>query len=610
MTLLLAVLNAGALCVAHTDICAPPSSTVSGQITDEGGSVTIKPATAMKALGAEFRSGALLEVFVRPWSDGKTRGFHVVVSGELAGESVISGATVAGAVRIEQLQGGPGGPQLLQAAELKRGSLQVLGVGTIDVGPGMSVFGSLEAGGGRFEVRSTKPFRAFGLGFTGSTVSLLKTAVGSTIRGELASAQEIGGVLVTGPVDVVMTAGRARLATATLARATPLQTFGLPTGTAPPGTTISINPNGATTLTGATPVLVCGVPVTPDATTRAVSFFPQPGKRVGVRATISGADVEVQPGLHLTGAFTATYDAACQAHAIDGTLARAHTRDGVTLAAATPIALAEAERNRVIRGTIGAPVVVDGMSLLGAATLLVTPAGDKHVIDGIVAKPTTFQQWQVPTGTHVQPANRDAWMFEVPPSTSATAVGAYRGERIDHVMRAQASASSTSFALARPHTPAGATIGFKSVTIVHKSGCLTGEVAGAQKAGPFSIPVGASVTVCGGAIVGVQGATSVPSLAVGRAFATMAVAGGAKSTPPGTVAYPLQSGPSGPIAGYWIQINSLCHAPTGIPTPPPPQRWIWVDTAGQAPDAADRTLLARVAAKPGKPCPVVPCCPP
>jgi hypothetical protein len=126
----------------------------------------------------------------------------------------------------------------------------------------------------------------------------------------------------------------------------------------------------------------------------------------------------------------------------------------------------------------------------------------------------------------------------------------------------------------------------------------------------FSIPAGGNATVCGAVIAGAEGKYAVPSLRVGSWYATVAIAGDAGSQPPKDDALVPTAPPSGPLAGYWIQINSLCSSPSGIPTPPPPRRWIWVDLKGQATAEADRLVLARDAAAAGKPCPVYPCCVP
>jgi hypothetical protein len=332
---------------------------------------------------------------------------------------------------------------------------------------------------------------------------------------------------------------------------------------------------------------------------------------VKLRGTLVGADVEVQPGLHMTGVVAATYEATtCQLHGVEGMLARDSVQDGVRFAARSGFALGESGKDRVARGTLATTTVVDGLSLTDTATIRVTSAGDVHLFEGKLAKPAPFEQWQVPAGTHVQRSDDDNWSFEVPRNTVANATTSHRGQRVERVTQVRSDAASTTFTHARPHRIAGTKIALVSIGIDHRTGCVSGQSSSAQRSGMFSIPAGGNATVCGGVIAGAEGKYAVPSLRVGSWYATVAIAGDAGSQPPKDDALVPAAPPSGPLAGYWIQINSLCSAPSGIPTPPPPQRWIWVDLKGQATAEADRLVLARDAAKAGKPCPVYPCCVP
>lgn len=617
MSVLLVVLNASALCVARTDICAPPTSTMTGQVGDQGGSVTITPPVAMKALGAEFRAGTPLVVDVTPWWSGQTRGSIVHVRGELARESVVSGAKVAGSVRIGQLQGRPGAPQLVEATDLKGGRLQAFGAGTIDVVPGMRIGGAVDIGGGMLEITSAQPIRGLGLELASGSVRITQRSDEATISGTLARPQELGGVLVDRYVVATIAAGRTRFQAATLGRATRLELLGLPTGEAPAGTTVSITPTGAA-LGGPGPFTVCGLsviaaPMTPPTPVPQVRLDTQQQGRVSIYAKLVAPDVEVQPGLHLTGVVTASYDkGTCTLRMIEGTLARESAPFGLKLAKNKAITIGEIDQDRFVRGTLAAPTIVDGLTLIGAAGIRVTGAGDLHLFDGTLAKAAPFEQWQVPAGTHVTRSGDDRWSFEVPRNTVANAIAPHRGERVELVTQAQSDGSMTTFTLTRPHRPAGTKLALTMIGIAHDSGCVIGNVATTQRAGMFEIPAKGGVTVCGGAIVGAEtGSYAVPTVKVGRWFATVAIAGAAGSPPPPNA--PLlarTSKPAGPIAGYWLQINSLCQAPSGIEVPPPPERWIWVDTKGEATVEADRLVLTRDAAKAGKACPVYPCCVP
>lgn len=614
MSFLLLVLNASALCVARTDICAPPNSTLTGQIADQGGQVEVTPSAPMKALGAEFRAGAPLFVHVTPWwSSDKTRGVIVTVRGVLTRPSVISGVTVAGAVEIGQLVGRPSRPQLTVASEFTAGKLQVFSAGTVDVGPGTRLTGNVDTGGGRIDISSPQPIHGFGLDFTAGTVRVEQRTNEATITGQLARPQEVGGILVDKQVVVILASGAAQLRVATVVRDTPLERFGLLKGSAPAGTTIGTL-LGSGSLGGPGPFTVCGVamtapPTSPSAPGSFVTLTKEGNDRVVVRGTLVGPDVEVQRGVHLTGVFAATYDRACQLQSIEGTLARDSEAEGVKLAARTAIATGRLDKERFVRGTLAAPMTIDGLRLAGAATIRVTTAGALHLFDGALAAAAPFEQWQLPAGTRVQRSSDDTWSFEVPRNKAANAIAEHRGQRVERVTAASSDGTSTTFTLARPHRIAGTTIALENVGIDHQTGCVTGGTRSAQRSGIFSIPAGGSATVCGGVIASAEGTYAVPSLRVGSWYATSAVAGDAGSSPPqeGT---PRAAAPSGPLAGYWIQINSLCKAPSGIPTPPPPQRWIWVDRKGQATAENDRLVLAGSAAKAGKPCPVYPCCVP
>ncbi|MCX5742655.1 MAG: hypothetical protein NT062_09185, partial [Proteobacteria bacterium] len=250
-------------------------------------------------------------------------------------------------------------------------------------------------------------------------------------------------------------------------------------------------------------------------------------------------------------------------------------------------------------------------TLTGATMVSVTPAGDVHLLDGTLAKAAPFEQWQLPARSHVQRFGVDGWSFEMPRGATARATAEHRGERVDQVTEARSDANSTTFTLARPHLLKGARLGLTAIGIDHKTGCVRGDVATAQRFGVFVIPAGGSATVCGGTLVAAQGTYAVPSLQVGSWFATAAIAASTGSSPPTDVSlFTTSSTSSGALTGYWLQINSLCQGRSGIPQPPPPQRWIWVDLKGQATRNADQLVLANAAAKVGKACPATPCCPP
>ncbi len=601
MSFLLAVLNASALCVAGTDICAPPSSTLTGRIDDRGGVVTITPAAPMTALGARFRAGKPVVVSARPWgrTDG-ARGFVVHVRGELVGESVISGAIVSGAVFVGQVQGVPSKPQLVEATDLAGGRLQVFSAGTVDIVPGTSLSGVVEPTGGALTITSPQPMRVLGLDFAAGAVRVHASDEVS-IRGALATAQEIGGAFVDGDVIAIRAAGKLRLREGTLRRDVRLEALGLLPGTAGPGNRVAVGPSGAS-LIGPGPFTVCGMAVTPAWNNGAtsLSFQGDGGKRVTLHATLVGTDVEVQPGLHLSGAITAGYDAGtCTLRTVEGTLAQDTVQNGVTLAAKHPFKIGEMSgREPFVQGTLAAPLTVDGITVRDAV-LFTAPGGTVRLFDAILAKATVFREWRLPAGTRLYRPADDTWMFEAPRGGFATALAPFHGERVDRVIRADSSPTTTDFTLVRPHRPSGTALAFRTLEMDHQTGCVSGSVA-AQRFSIFAWPQSARVTLCGGALVAAATDDGVSRLQVGRWFGTEVIAGAAGSSPPQRGTNPP---PTGPIAGYWIQVDPA-SCDSGGPRPPPvsPDHWIWVDRKGNPTTDEDRIELASLAAKPGRPC--------
>jgi hypothetical protein len=613
----LVALNASSLCVARTDICAPAGSTLDGAIGQNGGQVVITPSKPLRALGAEFRAGTKVFVNVIPWwSSDKTAGAIVHVTGELTQETTISGARVAGTVRIGQLQGKKSPPQLVEATDFRGGKLSVGTAGTVDVGPGMKIVGNVDIGSIRLDVTSPKPIHALGLDLVAGTVRVEQSSTGFTIGGTLVRPQELGGVLVEQQLYATVEGGVPRFGSATLARTTKLKAIGLPDGEAPAGTVVRAAP-GSTTLSGAGPFTVCGIALAavPAVGQSAVTFSPSAPSHIAVNGALAGRDVDVGGGVHMTGPITLRYAlGGCKQLGLEGKLSRAAEQYGLHFAANTTLAAGELPPgDPIVRGTLARDEVVDGLTVKGDV-MVRGAAGSVHLLDGILAKAAPFEDWQVPAGTHVQRFGT-GWSFTVPKGQVANAKAVHRGERVDNVTEARSDDSSTTFTLARPHTLKGTTLAMNSIGIDHQNGCVLGDLATPQRFGIFKIPKGGNATICGGTLVAAQGIYAVPSLQVGQWFATSAFAGDPTSPPaaPG----PLGNAPTPPppstsaaIKGYWIQINSLCQGAAGIPLPPPEERWIWVDLKGNAPKPADRKDLASRATKAGTACPITPCCPP
>lgn len=336
-----------------------------------------------------------------------------------------------------------------------------------------------------------------------------------------------------------------------------------------------------------------------------------PPAHVVVSGALAKPGVDVGGGLHLTGAVTLRYaTGGCKQLAVEGTLARASAYRGLHFTAGTAIASGEFTQGGepILRGTLSQAEIVDGITFKGVLMVRVTSAGELHLIDGTLAKAAPFEAWQLPVGTHVQRFGA-GWSFTVPRNRTARAMSDHLGEHVDFVTEAHFVDPTTTFTLSRPHSPKGTKLSLQSIGIEHGTGCILGDLAVAQRFGIFTIPKGGNATVCAGVLVAAEGNYAVTSLQVGSWFATSALVGDPTSPPRENRRFVPRSSSSAPT-GYWIQINSLCQGRSGIPQPPPTERWIWVDLKGAAVSAPDRKELSTRAAHAGAACPVTPCCPP
>lgn len=588
MSILLAVLNAGALCVADTDVCAPPNSTLHRQPGDSGERWTVDASAPMTAFGVELQSGTITVVVARE---------AVTVRGYLARETVISGASVAGMVEIARTKGQPGAaPQLVFANDMKRGRLEVFDAGTVDVTPGMRIQGTAQQTGGTLDIASQAPIHGLGLDFVHGPLWVERSGQRTTIRGTLARPGEVAGVLVTGPLDVTVGRARPEFRTATFAGTTGLELLGLPRGTAPAGTKVTLDQT-TSTLSGPGPVEVCGTSFLTPVT---LSTFDRDDALV--HGTLARAGSEVRPGVRMAGPVTMTYEfAACRARGADGILAAETVQSGLTFAANTVFSLSERDGVVDLRGTLVGRVKLDGLTVTGLVHVRASAPATLQLVEGVLAAPAPFEAWRVPAGTTVQ-RRQKAWSFETPSQTPAKAIDVVSGERFDGVIEASSQPGSLGITFSRPHRPRGSALAFAELTLDRTSGCLEGRLPAAQRSGIFSIPAGGVVTLCNGQITGAIGPRS-PMLQVGTSYATDVIA-----APAGSPA-PTENAPRPPRASprklwaYWIQIASQCESSEGTRPRVRAMRWVWVDRTGRAPDDADRAELSRDAAKPGAPCP-------
>jgi hypothetical protein len=272
---------------------------------------------------------------------------------------------------------------------------------------------------------------------------------------------------------------------------------------------------------------------------------------------------------------------------------------------------------RTVSGTLARSETIAGQQVQrGPVSASSRQGGAPTLANAALASSTVFEQWQLPAGTAVQ-RWPGGWSFKAPHGQHARAIADHLGERIDEVIEARFDANQTTFTLSSPHALRGTTLSVDSLAIEHATHCVDGYITTPQRSGIFTLPDGGSVRVCGTTIVLATGPYGGPTLQVGRWFATEARAGAKDARPPSPddptrstlLITPLPPAPSA-VTGYWIQINSLCQGASGIPQPPPPRQWIWVDLHGEAARSADRTTLASFASKRGTGCPVTPCCVP
>ena len=610
------LLGTGVTCVAHTAICAPAGSAIQGTVRDDihGGSVTITPHTPFTALGARFRAGAPTEVDVQPWSGGGEHGAIVHVMGELDGPQIISGARVAGRVRIGQILGTTSRPQLEQARDLQGGQLALFDAGTVDVTPGMRVDGAVDLGGGKLAITSAQPVRALGLELAAGDLQVSRHADGTTITGVLARPQVVGGVKLQDRFGVTLDHGRPRFQYAHLAEATALDRLGLPGGDAPAGTVLAASgwANAPqVTLSAPAAITVCGLAML--ATSAApLAFAPDPpGHGVVMRGTLAQRDVDAGGGAYMSGAIEVRYPSSgCTVRGVAGTLARATEQLHLHFAAGTHLWTGELDGAPAVQGTLGQTETLDGLRVKGVITAHQSATGELHLDAGTLATSAMLGAWRAPAGTKLE-RHDQTWTFATPRGTTAHAIAAFHGEHIDAVTELQVQGGTLVISTARDQHLHGSGLGFTTIEIEPSTGCVTGSTSHAEHDALFALPNQASLTVCGGALTELGGYFVVPSIRVGRWYATEAIAGEPSSPPPvrgDAVLHPVP--PAHPASGYWLQIARLCDAPGGIPHPPPPRRWVWVDRRGEPRTPDDRRELAASASRPGAPCPVVPCCPP
>ena len=611
--LILVVLSASPeRCVRFTDVCAPEGATLEGEVQNGyGGTVTISSPRPFSALGVRFAAHQRVTVAVNPWSSSTgERGAHVSVAGVLDAPQTVSGVVVMGRVAVMQEQSGRPriAPLLAQGTTADAGRFETAAF-QVQVPAGTVVSGSVELSGTRTTLNVPADVSVKGLDLKAGEVRLDTTDAIDKLAGVLAKPQSVGGVELTGAIEARFNRedGGVALVRGTVTAATPIETIMTITGTMPAGTSFSVS-SLHSTLTTDLPVLVAGVPLLP---------IPNPNGRSQISINLNDAWVVLGvavpggsrvDGLLLGGQLGLGQVRGSRVGNVQGALLEPATRLGLRFAAGKPFFTTIADEPPTVRGTLVAPQELGPYSVKGELSLTMADGGIES-IEATLAKPSPFEQWTLPAGTTFS-RYAAGWSFKTPPRTPARALRSFP-ETIDFVVEARSDPSGLNVTVARSWRPKGSPFSFAGSFGVDARGCVSGSASGATVgAFVFAKNDAASVTWCEGAIAEASGSYAVPDLKVGRWYATAAFAGSPDDQAPDPEARSSPQGHPSRGKGFWIQVNRLCSAASGIPTPQPPARWVFVDQQGAPLTPADRAVLELRASRRGVPCPEVKCCVP
>ena len=590
-------------CVPSTDVCAPEGSTLTNM---PGGRVTLTTSKAWRALGVDFAPGTT-RVSVTPF--GST-GAVVRLDGPLARPQRVSGVVVEGDVGIAQRQGaGLTAPVVLVRGTLtEAGRLELSGFPPVALEPGSSVNGHLDPSGPGLELDSRGPVQVDGVGFGVGTLRLATRNGAPEVTGTLQGRQRVAGAEAVGFVrlELSVDGGAPQLRDGTLAAAAPLSALVPLEGVLPAGASFTTM-GGQVLVRTNEPIEVVGRRFlgqpTADVRVWRVSVVAPNQLKVGGWATDAG--VSVTDGVTLEGWVDLSFVRGQREVVFAWGLLRGPGRyEGLRLAAKTPFT---ASRDTgFIKATLAEPQPVGDVWAKGEVELQALDGGIVAA-HATLARPLPFEGWVLPTGTTLQ-RGAWGWAFTTPKATPARrSPGSTRD--VDFVLEARRDAQGLVVTSSKPWRPKGVPFSFSGTVQETTAGCLVGQAPRAT-IGPFVLPQRGNLWWCNGRVVQAQGDFAVPTLGVGRWFATHAVAGEPSSQPPQRQDV-FRLVPSGVAAsGYWIQVDRLCHRPAGIPRPPPPERWVFVDARGEPTTKADGELLERLARRPGKPCEPVRCCVP
>lgn len=597
---------AGGVCVPKTSICAPEGSRLDGQERLDGlggGDFTLTPTAPVRALTALFQKDVPLSVSVHWWSQPAGRIWQVTVEGELEGEQTLSGVRVAGKVSVSADLVSPLRPQLTRAYREVQGSFLLLGEKVTLAGPTL-VQGSLEMGAARVQLSGKALITVRGLNLKADPPLTLELR-GEALRvsGTLEAPQKAGALVLSGEVDLTLSGKKVEVRGATLAAPTSLELLGLPPGEAPAGTQYATAPWSVVLRTPGR-VVVCGVEV--EGVAEVISFTRDPGaKRVTVAGLIAGAVAAGNNGPPVSGQGSLSLPlTGCDGVGATGSVGSGQRLDGLVLAAGSTLNRQPINGVEWVSGRLASSQKVGDLVLSGEFSATHPKPGAWFPETGTLAAPGRIDAWELPAGTTFK---QGAWglQFTTPQGIAAHAVAAHRGVTLDQVIEAQTDAQSSHLTLASPTRIPGVELTSSSISINAQSGCMSATVAQPQSVGLLALPAGGEATFCRGTLVAGHGAYAVASLRFGRYYGTELVAGSRAKVPERA-----PDEPTGRGEGYWLQINSLCQGPSGIPQPPPRMRWVFLDEKAEPASAEARKVLDAAASQPGQPCRTVPCCVP
>lgn len=617
--LLAAVVPLATPCVPHTRVCFDGADVAFRGHIDaaRGGTGTLTLQAPTTLLGVPFGAGAVDVSYAFSPRDGRVTKV-LTLTGTATADVVVDGVPVAaGRVAVVDVEGAAG-----------RGVTVVDGVTAAPAAPSLwrvpvrlppQVHFSLslvdeKSMGLRVEPRVTHTQQGEvvvdGLAFAGTAaVHVRREPHRFERRGLLARAATLGGVEVSGAVDVAVdAAGAVTVVRGTVTRATPLSLlFGALEGEVAASTSFVRMP-ASLTLEGAGGATVCGVRLSAVSGAPHVPAVLQLSQdSTGI--VVDGAFVDVVvDGARFSGSGRLRFArTGCALVGVAATLAAPTEVWGLPLAQG-PVQIAPhlpPSRARFLTARLANAVTVDGFDVAGDVVVDREGEGPVRLWQGKLVRNATLPGWEVPAGSGINRSSATTFSFTTSGTRGARATAPVAGVLFDGASEVHVTPDEVSVRLLRPARVHGA---MTSSVLVRGALTYFGAERDVQLAG-LRVPAGAALTLCNGALQHVHAQGAVPTIALvvdgATVFAEEVVAGSRDATPTGdAVVRPCAERPT----GRWLQLASRCNYSGGPPHGPPPRRWVFVDDVA-APDAAQAAMLKAAQTK-GKPCVQERCCRP